>query len=146
MSLELSPEEEVVVTMHMDTIRKNGFALEEDLHAPLGQRFRLIELFLLGKNITFGVVGADSILADSYRMDTADSVCPPRVREMLASRACRSSVMIGASLSRIEMQKIVKHLADLKSPWNCPHGRPTMRHLIDLTSLHRKWNSEDEDL
>lgn len=132
----------------------------------------------------------------SYRMDTADSVCPPRVRAMLASRACRSSVMIGTSLSRIEMQKvmtvivlhlicilnfnycerqsfyskhqffvacsyifsvdlifinhcafqIVKHLADLKSPWNCPHGRPTMRHLIDLTTLHKRWNSEDEDL
>ncbi|KAK1354176.1 DNA mismatch repair protein PMS1 [Heracleum sosnowskyi] len=157
MSLELSPEEEVVVTMHMDTIRKNGFALEEDLHAPLGQRFRL-RAVPFSKNITFGVVDVKeliSILADSqgecsmigsYRMDTADSVCPPRVHAMLASRACRSSVMIGTSLSRIEMQKIVKHLADLKSPWNCPHGRPTMRHLIDLTSLHRKWNSEDEDL
>lgn len=157
MSLELAPEEEVVVTMHMDTIRKNGFALEEDLHAPLGKRFRL-RAVPFSKNITFGVVDVKeliSILADSqgecsmigsYRTDTADSVCPPRVRAMLASRACRSSVMIGASLSRIEMQKIIKHLADLKSPWNCPHGRPTMRHLVDLTTLHRRLNSEDEDL
>ncbi|KAK1354183.1 hypothetical protein POM88_047439 [Heracleum sosnowskyi] len=190
MSLELSPEEEVVVAMHMDTIRKNEFALEEDLHAPLGQRFRLravpfskkitliwscrfiflsVDYYMFGHkmketnvNSTFQCLKLSvdvkeliSILADSqgaysmigsYRMDTADSVCPPRVRAMLASRACRSSVMIGASLSRIEMQKIIKYLADLKSPWNCPHGRPTIRHLIDLTSLHRKWNSEDEDL
>ncbi|KAF2298446.1 hypothetical protein GH714_023601 [Hevea brasiliensis] len=31
--LELSPEEEVVASMNMDVIRKNGFALEEDTHA-----------------------------------------------------------------------------------------------------------------
>lgn len=54
---------------------------------------------------------------------------------MLASRACRSSVMIGDPLRKNEMQKIVEHLADLESPWNCPHGRPTMRHLVDLTTL-----------
>ncbi|XP_017237716.2 DNA mismatch repair protein PMS1 isoform X2 [Daucus carota subsp. sativus] len=157
MSLELSPEEEVVVTMNMDILRKNGFALEEDFNAPLGQRFKL-KAVPFSKNITFGVVDVKeliSILTDSqgecsmigsYRMDTADSVCPPRVRSMLASRACRSSVMIGASLSRNEMQKILKHLTDLKSPWNCPHGRPTMRHLVDLASLHREWNPEDGDL
>lgn len=171
-------------------------------------------------------------------MDTSDSVCPTRVRAMLASRACRSSVMIGDPLGRNEMQKvitilacidldfshgeawyfinaymllpsiyrvlntcvgcvctrcfsqflelgmgldylsatslllkpitnflmsrfsndvcllkipwfsykvtsftwflqIIERLADLKSPWNCPHGRPTMRHLVDLTALSK---------
>lgn len=57
-----------------------------------------------------------SILADSegecsvmgtYKSDTADSVCPPRVRAMLASRACRSSVMVGDPLGRNEMQKVI---------------------------------------
>lgn len=43
----------------------------------------------------------------SYKMDTADSVCPPRVRSMLASRACRSSVMVGDPLARNEMQKVI---------------------------------------
>lgn len=42
----------------------------------------------------------------SYRKDTSDSICPPRVRAMLASRACRSSVMIGDPLGRNEMQKV----------------------------------------
>lgn len=152
--VELSPEEEIIISMHMDTIRKNGFSLEEDLDAPPGHRFRL-KAVPFSKNITFGVADVKeliSILADSqgecsimgtYRMDTADSVCPPRVRAMLASRACRSSVRIGDPLGRNEMQKIVEHLMDLRSPWNCPHGRPTMRHLVDLTTVRKKANEED---
>ncbi|PKI62807.1 hypothetical protein CRG98_016758, partial [Punica granatum] len=147
--LELSPEEEVVASMHMDVIRKNGFTLEEDLDAPPGQHFRLTAV-PFSKNITFGVADVKdliSTLADgygecsiigSYKLDTADSICPSRVRAMLASRACRSSVMIGDPLGRNEMQKILEHLADLKSPWNCPHGRPTMRHLVDLSSLRKR--------
>ncbi|XP_075524207.1 LOW QUALITY PROTEIN: DNA mismatch repair protein PMS1 [Primulina tabacum] len=146
--MELSPEEEIVVSMHMDTFRKNGFLLEEDMHAPPGNRFKL-KAVPFSKNITFGVADVKeliSILSDnhgeysmigSYRENSADSVCPPKVRAMLASRACRSSVMIGDSLGRSEMQKILRHLADLRSPWNCPHGRPTMRHLVDLRTVNR---------
>ncbi|XP_042517254.1 DNA mismatch repair protein PMS1 [Macadamia integrifolia] len=149
MRLELSPEEEVVASMHMDIIRKNGFTLEEDVHAPPGCQFKL-KAVPFSKNITFGAEDFKeliSTLADSqgecsmissYKMDTSDSVCPSRVRAMLASRACRSSVMIGDPLGRNEMKKILEHLADLKSPWNCPHGRPTMRHLIDLTTVRKR--------
>ena len=37
--------------------------------------------------------------------------------------------MIGRPLNKKEMRRIVDHLAELDAPWNCPHGRPTMRHL-----------------
>lgn len=50
-----------------------------------------------------------------------------RVRAMLASRACRSSIMIGTALDARQMRRVVDHLADLQSPWQCPHGRPTMK-------------------
>ncbi|CAK7348293.1 unnamed protein product [Dovyalis caffra] len=115
--LELSPEEEAVASMKLDIIRKNGFVLEEDPHAPPGHHFKL-KAVPFSKNITFGVEDVKdliSTLADSqgecsiisrYKMDTADSVCPSRVRAMLASRACRSSVMVGDALGRNEMQKL----------------------------------------
>ncbi|GKV04896.1 hypothetical protein SLEP1_g16990 [Rubroshorea leprosula] len=153
--LELSPEEEVVASMHMDIIRKNGFALEEDPQAPPGRHFKL-RAVPFSKNITFGVEDVKdliSTLADSqgecsimssYKMDTCDSVCPARVRAMLASRACRSSIMIGDPLGRNEMQRILEHLATLKSPWNCPHGRPTMRHLVDLTTLYNRPDDQND--
>ncbi|KAK3194072.1 hypothetical protein Dsin_025382 [Dipteronia sinensis] len=152
--LELTPEEEVVASMHIDIIRKNGFALEEDLHAPPGHHFKL-KAVPFSKNITFGVEDVKdliSALADSqgecsiissYKSGTQDSVCPSRVRAMLASRACRSSVRIGDALGRNEMQKILENLANLKSPWNCPHGRPTMRHLVDLTTIRKSLDEND---
>lgn len=154
-SLDLSPEEEIVASMNMEAIRKNGFVIDEDIYAPPGRRFKL-NAVPFSKRMTFGVSdvkelisiltdsqGECSIVNRSYKMDTADSVCPPRVRSMLASRACRSSVMVGDALGRNEMQKILEHLAELKSPWNCPHGRPTMRHLVDLTSLRKSSINDD---
>ena len=52
---------------------------------------------------------------------------------MFASRACRSAVMIGTALDRSALTKIVRRLEGVEQPWTCPHGRPTMRHLADLT-------------
>ncbi|KAL7151244.1 hypothetical protein ABFS83_04G018400 [Erythranthe nasuta] len=154
LKMELAPEEEIVISMHMDTFRKNGFLLEEDVYAPSGHRF-ILKAVPFSKNITFGVPDVKeliSILSDShgdcsmigsYRSDTADSVCPPKIRAMLASRACRSSIMIGDSLGKNEMHKVLEHLAILKSPWNCPHGRPTMRHLVDLKTVRRRTDEEE---
>jgi DNA mismatch repair protein PMS2 len=52
---------------------------------------------------------------------------PKKVYQMLASRACRTSVMIGDTLDIKKMSSMVSNLANLESPWNCPHGRPTIR-------------------
>jgi len=59
----------------------------------------------------------------------------PRVRAMFASRACRSAIMIGTELEPRDMRKELENMIGLEQPWNCPHGRPTMRHLVDLKSL-----------
>ena len=40
--------------------------------------------------------------------------------------------MIGKTLTHTQMGKVVRHLGELDKPWNCPHGRPTMRHLFKL--------------
>ena len=59
---------------------------------------------------------------------------PSRVSAMFASRACRSAIMIGKSLTRRMMRQVVDHMGGMDQPWNCPHGRPTMRHLFDLNN------------
>jgi DNA mismatch repair protein PMS2 len=65
----------------------------------------------------------------------SDVLRPSRVRAMLAMRACRSSIMIGTALDARRMRAVLRNLATLKAPWNCPHGRPTMRHVADLAKL-----------
>lgn len=62
---------------------------------------------------------------------------PSRVRQMLASRACRSAVMVGTALNVSEMRRLASQMGEMKNPWNCPHGRPTIRHLLSLTLLQR---------
>ena len=57
---------------------------------------------------------------------------PKKVYSMLANRACRSSIMVGRTLDQKTMKKVVTNLATLESPWNCPHGRPTLRFVKKL--------------
>ncbi|KAF9276136.1 hypothetical protein BGZ68_010249 [Mortierella alpina] len=61
-----------------------------------------------------------------------------KVRTLFASRACRRSVMIGHVLNHGQMKRIVRHMGEIDQPWNCPHGRPTMRHLLDLAELEQQ--------
>ena len=62
---------------------------------------------------------------------------PSRVKQMLASRACRSAIMIGKTLNMADMQRILTQMSMMQNPWNCPHGRPTIRHLFSLCFLQR---------
>nr|XP_021507441.1 mismatch repair endonuclease PMS2 [Meriones unguiculatus] len=47
----------------------------------------------------------------------------------------RTQVMIGTALNTGEMKKLVAHMGEMDHPWNCPHGRPTMRHIANLDVL-----------
>jgi DNA mismatch repair ATPase MutL len=59
------------------------------------------------------------------------------VRAHMASKACRTAIMVGDPLSSMKMTEIVHALSSLDQPWNCPHGRPTMKHLLSLDELQQ---------
>lgn len=41
------------------------------------------------------------------------------------------------------MARVLGNLTLLKAPWNCPHGRPTMRHLVaDIGMLADKFGDD----
>ena len=54
------------------------------------------------------------------------------VLKYIATKACRMSIMIGVTLDKVRMEKILSDMSKILSPWNCPHGRPTMRLLNKL--------------
>jgi DNA mismatch repair protein PMS2 len=55
-----------------------------------------------------------------------------KLMRYIATKSCRSSIMIGTSLEYPKMKEIINKLSYLLSPWNCPHGRPTMRFLYKI--------------
>lgn len=57
---------------------------------------------------------------------------PPRLWNILAMKACRTSVMFGKQISLHVAKRIVENLAYLIHPWNCPHGRPTYKILANV--------------
>lgn len=60
---------------------------------------------------------------------------PSRIWNILASKACKKAVKLGEPLSMNQMETIKDGLANLIHPWNCPHGRPTMKCLITTEQL-----------
>ncbi|KAK7789245.1 hypothetical protein R5R35_013060 [Gryllus longicercus] len=135
-SLQLLPNQETIVTEYINVFKRNGFEFEVDLSAPPCQRIQLTAV-PVSKLWTYGKDDVIELIA--MLEECPDVICrPSRIRAMFASRACRKSVMMGSSLTHSIMRNIVDHLGTLDEPWNCPHGRPTMRHLFDLKEMKEK--------
>lgn len=132
---------------HLDVFQSNGFEFREDEEGRLlltavpfskqtvfGAEDVLELVHLLGGGAGPAAPLAVGQQAAPDRAVTQAVLRPSRVRAMIASRACRSSIMIGKHLDRPTMRRILDNLSRLKAPWNCPHGRPTMRHLFLVPS------------
>ncbi|XP_004440915.1 PREDICTED: mismatch repair endonuclease PMS2 [Ceratotherium simum simum] len=129
-TLNLTAVNEAVLIENLEIFRKNGFDFVIDEGAPITERAKLISL-PTSKNWTFGPQDIDELIF--MLSDSPGVMCrPSRVRQMFASRACRKSVMIGTALNTSEMKKLITHMGEMDHPWNCPHGRPTMRHIANL--------------
>jgi len=156
--LELSPAEEQIARSNEKTFLMNGFgfcdvATSPDFPGDESSSSRLaLAAVPFSKDTVFDAsdvhelvamldegeyavpvrsqlsVGLKNSAAAAASGSTKTVLRPSKVRNMLAMRACRSSIMIGAPLSRRRMKKILQNLSTLERPWNCPHGRPTMRH------------------
>ncbi|XP_036027701.1 mismatch repair endonuclease PMS2 isoform X1 [Onychomys torridus] len=135
-TLNLTAVNEAVLIENLEIFRKNGFDFVIDEDAPVTERAKLISL-PTSKNWTFGPQDIDELIF--MLSDSPGVMCrPSRVRQMFASRACRKSVMIGTALNTKEMKKLITHMGEMDHPWNCPHGRPTMRHIANLDVISQK--------
>ncbi|XP_068723012.1 mismatch repair endonuclease PMS2-like [Montipora capricornis] len=132
--LELTAANEAILMDNVEIFQMNGFEFEIDQSAQAMNKIKLVSL-PMSKNWTFGVEDIEELIF--MLSDSPGMICrPSRVGKMFASRACRMSVMVGTALNQTQMKRIVSHMGKIEHPWNCPHGRPTMRHLINLGMLH----------
>ncbi|KAL5276037.1 hypothetical protein ACFFRR_001705 [Megaselia abdita] len=133
-NLELTAVNEMILIEYLDVFEKNGFKFSIDEDAPPTKRVKLISK-PFSKQWEFGKEDIDElifILQDAPK----GTICrPSRIRKMFASRACRKSVMIGKALDKKVMRSLIDHMGTMDLPWNCPHGRPTMRYLVNLALL-----------
>ena len=132
-TLDLTALEEEIVIENLSALETNGFILtvDESGESPVGRRCQVVAL-PLSRETTFSLEDLDELLALLAEAPSGSVPRPSKVRKMFAMRACRSSIMIGRTLTHKQMGKVLKHLGELDKPWNCPHGRPTMRHLCSL--------------
>lgn len=138
--LELTAIEQEVVLNHSDALRANGFEIEiissdddDTGGASVTRTCRLLTL-PISHTTTFDLSDLSELLYLLSETPTSSTVVPrpKKVQRMLAMRACRSSIMVGKVLTLKQMEQVVRHMGEMEKPWNCPHGRPTMRHLAGL--------------
>ncbi|KAF8742337.1 hypothetical protein AX14_005201 [Amanita brunnescens Koide BX004] len=132
-SLELTAADELVAIENMDLLQQNGFELQVDEAAAAGQGTKLkVTAIPVSKSTEFGMTDLEELINLMRDQPSGNVVRCSKARAMFAMRACRKSVMIGMSLNKNQMATVVQHMGMIDQPWNCPHGRPTMRHLFDL--------------
>jgi DNA mismatch repair protein MutL len=145
--LSLGPALEETIFEYRSTLAENGFSVLFDSQAPPGNRVSITSLPTLS-GIGFNRSAALTIedFLEIVNLLEPDRPSPKygklsllmllkSVRAMFASKACRTAVMVGDSLTHSRMLEIVKGLATLESPWSCPHGRPTFKHLLSVDEL-----------
>ncbi|KAL8847510.1 MAG: hypothetical protein Q9221_007465 [Calogaya cf. arnoldii] len=153
--LDLTAIDEEIIIENNAALTENGFVVDvnQSGDAPVGQRCRLLSL-PMSREVTFDLSDLEELI--SLLGESPPSMCvnstdtlgqrsrhiprPSKIRKLFAMRACRSSVMIGNTLQKRQMANLVRHMGEIDKPWNCPHGRPTMRHLTGL----RNWEGWKE--
>ncbi|WWC86301.1 uncharacterized protein L201_001174 [Kwoniella dendrophila CBS 6074] len=156
--LQLTAGDEIVAMENLDILSKNGFdvKIDEDALPGRGERISLLAM-PVSKETTFDFKDLEQLLhmlSDGPRTQGQMVRCT-KARSMFAMRACRKSIMIGKSLTKLQMVNLLKNMGTIDQPWNCPHGRPTMRHLIKIDQPTksrsgkdridwRKWKKEQE--
>ncbi|KAK0233751.1 hypothetical protein IW262DRAFT_1332352 [Armillaria fumosa] len=135
--LELTVPDELLALERLDILKQNGFEVEggdqyedvEDVRA--GSKLRLTAQ-PVSKSTVFNMKDLEELIHLMHDRPSGTMVRCSKARAMFAMRACRKSVMVGMPLTKGQMTTIVHHMGTMDQPWNCPHGRPTMRHLCDL--------------
>jgi DNA mismatch repair protein MutL len=125
-TLELTPQQHVLVEELLDQLNSNGFEVE-----------------WFGKQ-TIVVKGVPALAKESNVQELMESVLEElqtldvvkqegrirRLRERIAiSISCRSAIKINTPLSSEKMQWLLDELFRCKNPYTCPHGRPIVLRL-----------------
>jgi DNA mismatch repair protein PMS2 len=126
--VECSPSERVTIAHNQSILKSSGF------HVEITENGVWLKSLPVIQNKSLGLPEFQELVEKlSTGVHTAnDRLHCDKIRRMMASKACRSAYMIGDSLDCRQMRQIIDQMSETLHPWNCPHGRPSMRWLCRL--------------
>ncbi|RNF22670.1 mismatch repair protein [Trypanosoma cruzi] len=139
-SVSMDPHDVDLAVLHSEELRQHGFIVErgEDANKLLVYSVPVLQ---------YEAVGPHDIVELVQQIALYGNITKPlrSLWHSMATKACRSSIMIGTALSEKTMRSVVSRLGELEQPWNCPHGRPTLRHVACVSSLMRSMKEASAD-
>ncbi|MBD3330676.1 DNA mismatch repair endonuclease MutL [Candidatus Peregrinibacteria bacterium] len=123
-SIELSHEDAQELEENLQIFLDLGFEIEN--FGGKTYSVNAVPRFFVKEEIEGIILGVLDDISDMKKPDNVQG----RSEEIINYMACRSAIKFGQNLTLAEMQKLLNDLNKLKTPYTCPHGRPTM---ISLT-------------
>ena len=115
--VELSPKEAVLIKDNFDIFERLGFEIEWFGENTLAIRSVPI---IMGEPCSGDFFNE---ILDS--LEGSGKTASP-LEKIVISMACKNSIKAGTSITHEEMEELIRRLAQTKSPYTCPHGRPTL--------------------
>ena len=131
--LQLTPQQKIILEDHKSVIREQGFIIDySSFQINAFPQYNSLQLDFSGNfTLLFDLLDLEELISKLGESHDSNVKCD-RYLSMIASKACRKAIMIGTPLSKTQMRSIINNMSDLDQPWNCPHGRPTIRFLGNL--------------
>jgi DNA mismatch repair protein MutL len=121
-AVHLSPPQATLLEEHSELLHQLGFEIES--FGPNAFMLRAVPALLAKQDPT------QALMAVLEELEQGDRPLQEELEAQVIKRVCKTAaVKAGQTLSRAEMEAMIRQLEACANPHTCPHGRPTLIHL-----------------
>ena len=121
-AVHLTPPQATLLEEHDDLLHQLGFEIEP--FGPNAFMLRAMPALLAKQDPT------QALMAVLEELERGDRPLQEELEAQVIKRVCKTAaVKAGQTLSRPEMEAMIRQLEACANPHTCPHGRPTLIHL-----------------
>ncbi|MCC2630650.1 MAG: mutL [Candidatus Paceibacter sp.] len=117
--IELSLAETLLMEEHLNTFEHLGFTIE--LFGPRVFKLSVVPEILKDRDHKKHIL---EVLHDASEIGKLKDI-DRETERTLSFLACRSAIKAGDPLSADERKRLIEKMLEAKTPYTCPHGRPT---------------------
>jgi DNA mismatch repair protein MutL len=121
-AVHLTPPQATLLEEHTSLLHELGFEIEP--FGPNAFMIRAVPALLAKQDPT------QALMAVLEELERGDRPLQEELEAQVIKRVCKTAaVKAGQTLSRAEMEAMIRQLEACANPHTCPHGRPTLIHL-----------------